>query len=153
MGHARMIAPDRDCALCPRLVALRGALRGQHPDWPNAPVPSFGPLDARLLIAGLAPGLQGANRTGRPFTGDWAGALTLLEQQKPALDKETYKRQRAVLLTAHALAVEDTDRDAAKRRLDQFGKADEFRWHVLNQVEQCEQRGLLVQYLNKIAGT
>jgi uracil-DNA glycosylase family 4 len=67
--------PGRDCALCPRLVAFRDTWRARHPDWHNAPVPCFGPRDARLLIVGLAPGLQGANRTGRPFTGDWAGDL------------------------------------------------------------------------------
>jgi uracil-DNA glycosylase len=67
--------PARDCPLCPRLVGLRTALRAKHPSWTNAPVPSFGPLDARLLIVGLAPGLKGANRTGRPFTGDYAGDL------------------------------------------------------------------------------
>ena len=58
-----------------RLVAFREAWRSKQPDWFNAPVPSFGPLEARLLIVGLAPGLQGANRTGRPFTGDYAGDL------------------------------------------------------------------------------
>ncbi len=67
--------PSRDCALCPRLQKFRAAQRAQHPLWHNAPVPSFGPLDARLLIVGLAPGLKGANRTGRPFTGDYAGDL------------------------------------------------------------------------------
>jgi uracil-DNA glycosylase len=67
--------PDPDCALCPRLVAFRDANRAAHADWHNAPVASFGPLDARLLIVGLAPGLRGANRTGRPFTGDYAGDL------------------------------------------------------------------------------
>jgi uracil-DNA glycosylase family 4 len=75
-------APPHDCPLCPRLAAFRAGNREKYPDWFNAPVPSFGPLDARLLIAGLAPGLQGANRTGRPFTGDYAGDLlyaTLLE--------------------------------------------------------------------------
>lgn len=68
-------APARDCALCPRLSSYRDANRAAHPDWFNAPVPSFGPLDARLLIVGLAPGVRGANRTGRPFTGDYAGTL------------------------------------------------------------------------------
>jgi uracil-DNA glycosylase len=68
-------APGRDCALCPRLVAYRVANRAAHPDWFNAPVPSFGGLDARLLVVGLAPGVRGANRTGRPFTGDFAGVL------------------------------------------------------------------------------
>jgi uracil-DNA glycosylase family 4 len=67
--------PGRDCAYCPRLTAFRGANRAAFPDWFNAPVPSFGAEDARLLIVGLAPGLRGANRTGRPFTGDHAGLL------------------------------------------------------------------------------
>ncbi len=61
--------------MCPRLAAYRAANREANPDWHNAPVASFGPLDARLLIVGLAPGLRGANRTGRPFTGDFAGDL------------------------------------------------------------------------------
>jgi uracil-DNA glycosylase len=75
-------APDRNCPLCPRLVAFREAARARNPDWFNSPVPSFGDPDARLAIIGLAPGMQGANRTGRPFTGDFAGDLlyaTLLE--------------------------------------------------------------------------
>jgi uracil-DNA glycosylase family 4 len=67
--------PGRDCPRCPRLVAFREAWREREPDWFNAPVPSFGAIDARLLIVGLAPGLRGANRTGRPFTGDYAGDL------------------------------------------------------------------------------
>ena len=67
--------PDRDCNLCPRLVAYRNQNRSAHPAWHNAPVPSFGPLEARLLIVGLAPGVSGANATGRPFTGDYAGDL------------------------------------------------------------------------------
>jgi uracil-DNA glycosylase family 4 len=64
-----------DCPRCPRLVAFRHSLRGKQPEWHNAPVASFGPIGARLLIVGLAPGMQGANRTGRPFTGDYAGDL------------------------------------------------------------------------------
>jgi uracil-DNA glycosylase family 4 len=67
--------PGLDCPRCPRLVTFRQQIRAREPGWFNAPVPSFGPLDARVLIVGLAPGLQGANRTGRPFTGDWAGDL------------------------------------------------------------------------------
>ncbi len=67
--------PGRDCPRCPRLVAFRKEWRKKEPTWFNAPVPSFGPVDAQLLIVGLAPGLQGANRTGRPFTGDYAGVL------------------------------------------------------------------------------
>ena len=74
--------PDRNCPLCPRLVAFREAARAREPEWYNSPVRPFGDPDGRLLIVGLAPGLQGANRTGRPFTGDYAGDLlyaTLLE--------------------------------------------------------------------------
>lgn len=67
--------PGRDCPLCPRLVEYRHDQRAAHPEWFNAPVPSFGTSDAELLIVGLAPGVQGANRTGRPFTGDFAGDL------------------------------------------------------------------------------
>jgi uracil-DNA glycosylase len=67
--------PGRDCPRCPRLVAFRRSWRKSEPDWFNAPVDSFGPSNARLLIVGLAPGLRGANRTGRPFTGDYAGDL------------------------------------------------------------------------------
>jgi uracil-DNA glycosylase family 4 len=67
--------PGRDCPLCPRLVGYRHEQRALHPDWFNAPVPSFGTAQAELLIVGLAPGVQGANRTGRPFTGDFAGDL------------------------------------------------------------------------------
>ena len=65
----------RDCPLCPRLAAFREVQRAAHPEWFNAPVPSFGNQSAELLIVGLAPGLRGANRTGRPFTGDHAGEL------------------------------------------------------------------------------
>jgi len=74
--------PDRDCQLCSRLAAFRAQAREKEPTWFNSPVPSFGDPHARLLIVGLAPGLKGANRTGRPFTGDYAGELlypTLLE--------------------------------------------------------------------------
>jgi uracil-DNA glycosylase len=67
--------PLMDCALCPRLAAFRKDNRTSYPSFFNSPVPSFGGLDARLLIVGLAPGLKGANRTGRPFTGDYAGDL------------------------------------------------------------------------------
>jgi uracil-DNA glycosylase family 4 len=67
--------PNRDCPLCPRLAAFRTSWREAEPSWHNAPVRTFGARDARLLVVGLAPGLRGANRTGRPFTGDYAGDL------------------------------------------------------------------------------
>jgi uracil-DNA glycosylase family 4 len=67
--------PAKNCPLCPRLVAFREENKRAHPDWFNGAVPSFGPDTARLLLVGLAPGLKGANRTGRPFLGDYAGEL------------------------------------------------------------------------------
>lgn len=79
---AEAAEPGHDCPLCPRLVDFRMEWRAQEPAWHNAPVPAFGPIDAPVLIVGLAPGLRGANRTGRPFTGDYAGDLlyaTLIE--------------------------------------------------------------------------
>ena len=69
------ISPPRDCQACPRLAEFRAANRAVHPDWRNQPVESWGAADSRLLIVGLAPGLRGANRTGRPFPGDFAGDL------------------------------------------------------------------------------
>ena len=74
--------PVSDCAFCPRLVDCRKSIRADEPGWHNAPVPTFAAADVRLLVVGLAPGLRGANRTGRPFTGDFAGDLlyaTLIE--------------------------------------------------------------------------
>jgi uracil-DNA glycosylase family 4 len=67
--------PPRDCPLCPRLRDYRARNRAAHPDWFNGPAPSFGDPAASLLVVGLGPGRQGANRTGRPFTGDFAGVL------------------------------------------------------------------------------
>lgn len=82
--------PARDCALCPRLVAYRDEQKQQHPDWFNAPVPSFGDPAAWLAVVGLAPGLKGANRTGRPFTGDDAGGLLFKTLARAGLAIGTY---------------------------------------------------------------
>src|SRR5687768_18574534 len=85
--------PGRDCPRCPRLLAFRQDWRAREPGWFNAPVPSFGPLDARLLIVGLAPGLKGANRTGRPFTGDYAGDLLYATLEKFGLATGHYQQR------------------------------------------------------------
>jgi len=87
---ARLRLPSENCRRCPRLVTLRGQCRAAHPDWHNAPVAALGPLDARLLIAGLAPGRQGANRTGRPFTGDAAGGYLFAMMQRHGLVSGNY---------------------------------------------------------------
>ena len=82
--------PHRDCALCPRLVAYREANATAHPDWFNGAVPSFGNDKASLLIVGLAPGVTGANRTGRPFTGDYAGDLLYATLNEFGFSKGTF---------------------------------------------------------------
>jgi len=83
--------PPRDCPLCPRLVDLRDQLRIGHPDWWNAPVPAFGDPDAWLAIVGLAPGRKGANRTGRPFTGDYSGEIFYSTLLKMGLAEGSYR--------------------------------------------------------------
>jgi uracil-DNA glycosylase len=82
--------PPRDCALCPRLADYRATNRLSKPDWFNAPVPGWGDPAARLLIVGLAPGVSGANRTGRPFTGDYAGDLLYATLTKFGFTRGTY---------------------------------------------------------------
>jgi uracil-DNA glycosylase family 4 len=82
--------PPRDCPLCPRLVAYRAKNAAEHPDWWNGPAPSWGDPDARLLVEGLAPGRTGANRTGRPFTGDHAGILLYATLKKTGFATGSY---------------------------------------------------------------
>jgi uracil-DNA glycosylase family 4 len=83
--------PPRDCPLCERLCAFRNRNRAAFPDFFNAPVPSFGSIEAPLLIVGLAPGLKGANRTGRPFTGDYAGELLYGSLARHGLSQGQYQ--------------------------------------------------------------
>jgi uracil-DNA glycosylase family 4 len=86
-------SPPPDCGLCPRLAEYRAANRAANPGWFNAPVPSFGPTDARLLVVGMAPGVRGANRTGRPFTGDHAGILLYQTLLRFQLASGTYRAE------------------------------------------------------------
>src|SRR5436853_435643 len=108
--------PGRNCPLCPRLAAFREAWRAREPSWFNAPVPSFGPLDARLLIVGLAPGLRGANRTGRPFTGDFAGDLLYATMKEYGFARGTFEqradRRAHVVLELSLLALQHQHRRA-----------------------------------------
>lgn len=103
--------PPPECPLCPRLVQFRLANRqinqesnqeANHdatPPWHNAPVASFGGLESRLLVVGLAPGLKGANRTGRPFTGDYAGDLLYAGLEKFGFSSGTYDARADDALT------------------------------------------------------
>ena len=93
--------PSHDCPLCPRLVAFRDANRRQFPDWFNGPVPDWGDPAPRLLIVGLAPGLRGANRTGRPFTGDYAGDLLYATLLKVGLATGSYRQDPGDSLQLH----------------------------------------------------
>ena len=89
----RVSTPGPDCTLCPRLAQYRAANRRAHPDFFNSPVPSFGKTSPRLLIVGLAPGLKGANRTSRPFTGDYAGDLLYQTLTNFGFARGTYDRR------------------------------------------------------------
>ncbi len=95
----------RDCPLCPRLVRFRRDCRAEHPGWWNAPVPAFGDPLAWLAIVGLAPGKHGANRTGRPFTGDFAGDLLYTTLAKYGLSKGSYGADRGDGLTLNGAII------------------------------------------------
>lgn len=90
----RAARPAHDCPLCPRLAAFRAANARSFPGWHNAPVPSFGTTDARLLVVGLGPGLRGANRSGRPFTGDYAGDLLYATLTHHGFARGTFRAPR-----------------------------------------------------------
>lgn len=112
-GTAPAIAePARNCPLCPRLVAYRDENRASAPDWWNGPAPSFGDAQARLLIVGLAPGRTGANRTGRPFTGDYAGDLLYGTLLKFGLARGTYRADPNDGLTLHGVMISNAVRCA-----------------------------------------
>lgn len=98
-------APPADCRLCPRLAEFRDQSKAAEPDWFNAPVPTFGRTDAPLLIVGLAPGLRGANRTGRPFTGDYAGDLLYATLLRSGFAQGRYDRRPDDGLTLLGCAV------------------------------------------------
>jgi uracil-DNA glycosylase family 4 len=99
------IEPPPDCPLCPRLVAFREELRAEHPDWWNAPVRCFGDPEAWLAIVGLAPGMHGANRTGRPFTGDFAGVLLYDTLLKHGLARGRYEERPDDSLRLNGVAI------------------------------------------------
>lgn len=106
--------PSRDCPACPRLVAFRHRWREAEPGWHNAPVPSWsdprGDDHVRLLIVGLAPGLRGANRTGRPFTGDYAGDLLYATLEKFGFATGEYAADPGDGFTLRACAITNSVR-------------------------------------------
>ncbi len=99
--NQKIIYPKKNCSYCPRLINYRKLYTIKKPNWHNAPVPSFGKINSKLLIVGLAPGLKGANKTGRPFTGDYAGDLlysSLLKSKLALGNYNTYKNDNLKLL-------------------------------------------------------
>jgi uracil-DNA glycosylase family 4 len=104
--------PSSDCPLCPRLSAFRAENRERYPAYFNSPVPTFGGLDARLLIVGLAPGLHGANKSGRPFTGDFAGELLYGTLLKHGLARGKYEARADDTLELHECAISNAVRCA-----------------------------------------
>jgi uracil-DNA glycosylase family 4 len=105
MPPALPLSPPPDCPLCPRLGEFRCANRENYPGYFNNPVPSFGSRDAQLLIVGLAPGLHGANRTGRPFTGDFAGDLLYATLRAQGLASGGYSRDGTDDLALHGVRI------------------------------------------------
>lgn len=97
--------PDRNCTLCPRLADYRDHNKKQYPDWYNGAVSSFGDLNAEVLIVGLAPGVSGANRTGRPFTGDYAGDLLYATLEKYGFSRGIYAKHRDDGLTLNKIMI------------------------------------------------
>ena len=97
--------PDRNCTLCPRLADYRDQNKKQYPDWYNGAVSSFGDLNAEVLIVGLAPGVSGANRTGRPFTGDYAGDLLYATLEKYGFSRGIYAKHRDDGLTLNKIMI------------------------------------------------
>lgn len=121
--------PPSQCAECPRLVAFRSDNQSGEPGWFNGAVPSFGQHDARLLIVGLAPGLRGANRTGRPFTGDYAGDLLYATLLKFGLASGVYDQRIDDGLTLNGTLITNAVRcvpPANKPTLDEIKRCNEF---------------------------
>ena len=109
--------PPADCPICPRLAAYRAANRAAEPDWHNAPVPSWGDRDAAILVVGMAPGVRGANRTGRPFTGDHAGLLLYGTLIRFGLAQGRYAADAADGLTLHGCRIANAVRCVPPRNL------------------------------------
>ncbi len=128
--------PPRDCPLCPRLVAYREVNRAEHPDWWNGPAPSWGDPDARLLIVGLAPGRQGANRTGRPFTGDGAGWILYETLLKTGFATGVYEARPDDTLQLHDCMITNAVRCAPPLNKPETSEENTCRPFLTARVEQ-----------------
>jgi uracil-DNA glycosylase family 4 len=128
-------APPKDCPLCPRLAAFRDENRKKFPSYWNGPVPSFGPLDASILIMGLAPGLHGANQTGRPFTGDWAGDLLYATLLKFGLATGKYEERASDPLKLVGTRIANAVRCVPPQNKPEPGEINTCRQFLISELE------------------
>ena len=141
--------PPHECPLCPRLAAFRAQNRSKFPDWWNAPVPSWGDPAARLMIVGLAPGLKGANRTGRPFTGDYAGDLLYATLLKFGLATGEFRADPADSLTLRGTLIANAVRCVPPENKPTPAEITTCRQFLIGTVEQQQPRVFLA--LGRIA--
>ncbi|SFZ81299.1 uracil-DNA glycosylase, family 4 [Devosia enhydra] len=144
-----MIDPPLDCPLCPRLVDFRHDNRRTYPEFFNAPVPVWGDSAARLLIVGLAPGLKGANRTGRPFTGDYAGDLLYATLLKFGAATGTYRADPDDGMTLNGVAIVNAVRCVPPQNKPTGEEIKTCRRYLGAAIEAVQPRGYLV--LGRIA--
>ncbi|OJT98383.1 MAG: uracil-DNA glycosylase [Alphaproteobacteria bacterium 65-7] len=147
---SKPLEPTHDCPLCPRLMAFRQEQRARHPDWFNAPVPCFGPRDAAIAIAGLAPGLQGANRTGRPFTGDWAGDLLFDTLLKLKLARGRYEERADDTLTLVNIRIVNSVRCVPPQNKPETSEINTCRRFLISELEHMPRLKVILA-LGKIA--
>ena len=130
-----VVDPSPNCNECPRLAEFRDANRLDYPDYFNGAVPSFGDPDARLLIVGLAPGISGANRTARPFTGDYAGDLLYQTIDKFGFSKGTYKADPGDGLTLISTMITNAVRCVPPQNKPTAGEIAQCRPYLKRQIE------------------
>ncbi len=142
--------PPLDCKKCPRLVALREECQSQYPDWWNAPVPAWGDKNAWLGIIGLAPGKQGANRTGRPFTGDYAGDLLYATLRNSGLSTGHYDRRIDDGVKLNGAIILNCVKCLPPENKPTLEEANNCRKYLTKQIEELENLRIFVT-LGKIA--
>ena len=140
----RAIDAPLDCALCPRLVSFRRDNQTKYPAFFNSPVPSFGDTDAALLIVGLAPGLKGANQTGRPFTGDYAGDTLFDTLLKMGFASGSYDKVATDSLTLHDVCITNAVRCVPPQNKPTTDEIVTCRPFLINQIEQMQSKNLRI---------
>lgn len=140
----KTIDASLDCQLCPRLVSFRHDNEAKHPSFFNSPVPSFGEGSASLLIVGLAPGLKGANQTGRPFTGDYAGDTLFLTMKKVGFASGEYKKVATDSLELHDVCITNAVRCVPPQNKPTSDEILTCRPFLINQIERMQKKNLRI---------